>query len=63
MRHGLFSTLLPLALASTALAQGGVDYVLNVPIENRGTLQLASGVITPPIAPQGVGALATRGEL
>jgi hypothetical protein len=63
MRHALLRTLLPLALASSALAQGDVDYVLNVPIEDLGTLHLASGVITPPIAPQGVGALATPGEI
>ena len=37
MRHALLRTLLPLALASSALAQGDVDYVLNVPIEDLGT--------------------------
>jgi hypothetical protein len=56
--------LLPLAsliLASSALAQDDV-LTLNVPIENLGTLHMASGAITPPIQlGQGMAALATPG--
>jgi hypothetical protein len=63
MRSSILRTLLPLALAASATAQGDVDYVLNVPIEDVGTLHLATGILTPPVQLQGAAALAIPDQI